>query len=137
MKNLSDVSFLIIKEWNNEEILSLYRDAGWLSETDTYDGITQLISSSFLFVVGVTKEPKRQTVAMGRIISDGVTGIIQDLVVTAENRAQGIGKKLLEFLIINGRKAGLKHIILSAEPNTEDFYLKSGFAKQNKIFMMV
>lgn len=130
------MSFKIIERWDSQDIIRLYRSAGWWEEWYDPAGIQPLITGSFIFVVGVHRETG-VAVAMGRILSDKVeVGIIQDLCVLQDLRGQGLGKGLLEFLIKEGKRAGLSSIFLVAEPGTRSFYEKSGFISDNGMIFL-
>ena len=131
----NEIIFEAVKEWDSESIVRLYRSAGWWSDAYDPGEISKLIRSSHFFVVGVMKDT-RQTIAMGRILSDYVkTAIIQDMCVLPEYKNHGIGEKLLSYLINIVQKAGEYSLILVAEPGTINFYQKSGFiADKNKFF---
>ena len=76
-----DIRIALVRSWDAEEIIALYRAGGWWK--DEYDPaeIPRLISGSFAFVVAAEKRSGR-AVGMGRVLSDGVSdAYIQDLVV--------------------------------------------------------
>ncbi|MDD1728938.1 MAG: GNAT family N-acetyltransferase [Methanospirillum sp.] len=121
------VAFQVVSSWDSADIIALYQSAGWWR--DWYDpaGIVPLIQGSFVFVVAVQQETGK-AVAMGRILSDRVaTGYIQDLCVLTELRGRHIGVGLLNFLIAEAKRRGISSLYLVAEPDTRDFYEKSGF----------
>lgn len=72
-----------------------------------------------------------QTIAMGRLIGDGLYYLIVDVIVKPEFQGQGIGSniinKLLDYVdnrtVIGGRAS----VQLIAESGKEDFYVKKGF----------
>lgn len=128
--------FRNVREWITQDIVELYRSAGWWEEYYDPAGIQPLIQGSFIFVVGISTETGR-AVAMGRIISDRVrTGYIHDLCVLKEMRGNRIGTRLLQFLILTGRNAGLTSLHLVAEPGTSSFYEKSGFLCENGLIFL-
>ena len=130
------IQFKTVQEWNSQEIVRLYRSAGWWEERYDPAGISSLITGSFIFVVGV-HQVTGEAIAMGRILSDGIRlGIIQDLCVLDSLRGKGIGKELLDFLIQEGKRAGLQSIHLVAEPGTRSFYEKSGFISDSDLIFL-
>jgi GNAT superfamily N-acetyltransferase len=133
---MKEVIFNAVTEWEPESIINLYRSAGWWAEEYNPEEIPYLIKSSFRFVVGFFSEGK-ETIAMGRILSDTVsTAIIQDMCVLDTYRNLGIGERLLSYLVNLAREAGNYSIYLVAEPETSGFYEKSGFIPyKNKIFI--
>ena len=75
---------LLVRNWDTEEIRSLYREAGWWKEEWDPAHLSLLISGSLAFAVAVDHESGR-AVAMGRVISDGSSdAYIQDMVVKSE-----------------------------------------------------
>jgi len=117
-----------VRAWDSEEIVSLYRSAGWWKEgRDEPSEIGALIRGSLVFVVAVDRATGK-TVGMGRAISDGVSdAYIQDLVVLPEYRGRGIGKAILRRILAACRKKGISWIGLIAEGGTGDFYRPHGF----------
>jgi GNAT superfamily N-acetyltransferase len=132
-----DLHFIITDQWDVSSIVALYTDAGWWKAEYDPQQVPGLIQASFRFCVGIFRKTG-ETVAMGRIISDGITtAIIQDMCVLKKYRGQGIGHQLLSVLIATAQKAGLSRIVLVAEPGTVPFYEKSQFiADKNKIFLL-
>jgi GNAT superfamily N-acetyltransferase len=127
--NPDDISVTLVRSWDPEEIVALYRAGGWWK--DEYDPaeIPRLISSSFAFVVATDTKSGR-AVGMGRAISDGVSdAYIQDLVVLPEYRRRDLGTAIVSLLVARCRDAGITWIALVAEPGSENFYLPLGFAR--------
>ena len=127
--NPDDISVSLVRSWDAEEIVTLYRAGGWWK--DEYDPaeIPQLIGGSFAFVVASDKKSGR-AVGMGRAISDGVSdAYIQDPVVLPEFRRQVLGTAMVSLLITRCREAGISWIALVAEPGSENFYVPLGFAR--------
>lgn len=121
------IQFLIVQEWPSDEIVDLYRAAGWWKDEYDPSEIPRLMRGSYIFVVGIDRSSGK-AVAMGRILSDNVkTGYIQDLCVHTDMRGQKIGKALLNYLVQSGMNAGLKYLFLIAEPDTNSFYERAGF----------
>lgn len=122
-----DIEIKFVDNWPENEIVELYKAGGWWKESYDSSGIKSLIDGSFAFAVAVDKKSGK-AVAMGRIISDGVSdAYIQDLVVLPEYRGLGIGKKLADALLKYCLSKGLLWIGLIAEPNQDGFYTTLGF----------
>ena len=127
----SEISIQLVKSWDGEEIVGLYRAGGWWKEEYSAAGIPALIRGSFLFAVAV-HTTSNKAVGMGRVISDGVSdGYIQDLVVLPSCRGTGVGRQIVQALVDGCTKAGVTWIGLVAEPETEEFYKPLGFALMN------
>jgi ribosomal protein S18 acetylase RimI-like enzyme len=127
--NPDDISVALVRSWDPEEIVALYRAGGWWK--DEYDPaeIPRLIGGSFAFVVATDTKIGR-AVGMGRAISDGVSdAYIQDLVVLPEYRRRDLGTAMVSLLVARCREAGISWIALVAEPGSENFYVPLGFAR--------
>lgn len=117
----------LVRSWKEEEIVELYRSAGWWKEGMDQTRVNDLIRGSFLFAVAIDITTGR-AVGMGRVISDGVAdAYIQDLVVLANWRDLGVGGMILKSLLEECRIRKIAWIGLIAEPEKEDFYSTLGF----------
>ena len=131
------VRFKRVFSWDPDDIVALYRSAGWWEDRYDPGGIEPLIAGSQIFVVGIS-EKTGKAVAMGRILSDQVqTGYVHDLCVLDDFRGQGVGTSLLTYLIGEGRDAGIRSLFLVAEPDTSGFYKKSGFINQKGLIFLI
>lgn len=108
----------------------LYRQAGWWQKNDqTADGnswIDSLVRGSYRFAGAFAGA---EMVGMGRALSDGISdAYIQDVTVLRSFRGRGIGAAIIRHLC---RELGACHINwigLVAEPGTQAFYRRLGFA---------
>ncbi|MDQ1261592.1 MAG: aralkylamine N-acetyltransferase [Euryarchaeota archaeon] len=117
----------LVRFWHEEEIVDLYRAAGWWKEEMDASRINDLIQGSFLFAVAIDISTGR-AVGMGRVISDGIAdAYIQDLVVQGDKRSWGVGTMILAKLLEECRILKITWIGLIAEPGKEDFYRSLGF----------
>ena len=117
-----------VTSWDTDEILALYRSAGWWHDgEDDPAEISGIIRGSLVFIVAVDRKSGK-AVGMGRAISDGVSdAYIQDLVVLPEYRGRGIGKAILLCILEACRERGIGWIALIAEGGSGDFYRGLGF----------
>ena len=117
-----------VTSWSTDEILALYRSAGWWHDgEDDPSQIPGIIRGSLVFIVAVDRESGK-AVGMGRAISDGVSdAYIQDMVVLPGYRGRGIGKAILGKILQACREHGIGWIALIAEGGTGDFYRGLGF----------
>ena len=117
-----------VTSWDTDEILALYRSAGWWHDgEDDPAEIPGIIRGSLVFIVALDRGSGR-AVGMGRGISDGVSdAYIQDLVVLPGYRGRGIGKAILRSILAACRERGIGWIALIAEGGTGDFYRGLGF----------
>ncbi|MFA5102532.1 MAG: GNAT family N-acetyltransferase [Candidatus Thermoplasmatota archaeon] len=123
----NQIEIRLVPSWPVDEIVQLYRSAGWWKDTYTTIGIPQLIQGSYAFAVAIDQNTGI-AIGMGRAISDGVSdAYIQDLVVLPSYRGQGIGKKIVHTLIDACLTHGITWIGLIAEPGSSTFYTTLGF----------
>lgn len=118
----------LIKTVNKDDIIQLYKDAGWWEDGYEKDisFISKIVSDSFLFA-GAFDDTDRM-IGMGRVLSDGCSdAYIQDVTVLKSYRKQGIGGKIIKFLVIELQKSDIDWIGLVGEPGTKSFYEKLGF----------
>ena len=132
-----DTDIKFIDNWSKEDIVALYKSAGWWKESYDPSAIKQLITGSFAFAVAVNPSSGK-AIGMGRIISDGVSdAYIQDLVVLPEYRGQGIGKQLVNALLDRCLSKGMTWIGLISEPGQDGFYSSIGFKTMNNHIPMI
>ena len=59
-----------------------------------------------------------------------ILGIIEDVAVNEKYRGKGVGKKLVERLILIGKQKNCDKIVLSSSDKNSKFYEKIGFKKK-------
>jgi ribosomal protein S18 acetylase RimI-like enzyme len=127
----------IVQEWNTEDIVTLYRSAGWWKDDWSHSEIPALIKGSHHFVVAVD-EITGAAVGMGRTLSDGISdAYIQDVVVLKEYRRCYIGIQIVELLTKLCADEGILWIGLISEPGTLPFYKKIGFEPMEQYIPMI
>jgi spermidine synthase len=127
----------LVDEVNEKDFINLYKDAGWW--LDEYDKdisfIQPLVKGSFLFAVAF--DDNMRIIAMARAISDGVSdAYIQDVVVLKSYRNNGIGVKIINFILQKLQEHGVDWVALIAEPGTESFYNNLNFQKMPNFIPM-
>ena len=136
MKN-QGTGIKLVDNWSKEDIVALYKSAGWWKESFDPLAIKQLIVGSFAFAVAVNPSTGK-AIGMGRIISDGASdAYIQDIVVLPEYRGQGIGKQLVKTLLDCCLSKGITWIGLISEPGQDGFYSSLGFKTMNNHVPMI
>jgi aralkylamine N-acetyltransferase len=124
---MKDVEYEAVSSAPLEEIIELYKSAGWWQESpEARAVIPSMIRGSFCFMVARSLEGR--IIGMARVISDGSSdAYIQDVVVLDKLRGQGIGRELVRRLtqVCVARKIGW--IGLVAEPGTQGLYEELGF----------
>ena len=110
-----------------EQIKQLYLSNGWIDAADgsAEDLILKIVSHTFCFAVA---RDGTRIIGMGRSLSDGVSdAYIQDVTVSIDYRKQGIGGRIISFLVENLHAQGIGWIGLISEPGYENFYTEQGF----------
>ena len=59
-----------------------------------------------------------------------ILGVIEDVAVNEKYRGKGVGKKLVERLILIGKQKNCDKIVLSSSEQNSKFYEKIGFKKK-------
>lgn len=124
---LSAVTIRIIKEAPREDLIRLYKEAGWwkLSYDTAPEFLDDIVKDSAVFVGAFLG---KKLIGMGRALSDLASdAYIQDVAVLKAYRGRGIGKKIINALIEILKEAGVDWIGLIAEPGTTSFYAELGF----------
>ena len=109
---------------NKDQILNLYKDAGWTGYTDEPEKLLKGIEGSLKVW---TLWDENILVGLARVVGDGCTIIyLQDLLILKTYQGQGLGSRLLK-LILNEYK-DVRQFILLTEQGQENinFYKKNG-----------
>jgi aralkylamine N-acetyltransferase len=131
------IEIRLINSWPAEEIVALYKAAGWWKDTYDKAGIPQLIKGSFAFAVAIDQQ-KGNAIGMGRVLSDGVSdAYIQDVVILPAYRGKNLGKKLVQTLVDHCHSRGILWIGLIAEPGSSQFYTTLGFKPMDNFIPML
>ncbi len=109
-----------------QEYISLRSSVGW--NNIAKEQIIQSLSRS-TYDIKVMNE--NRTIAMGRMIGDGMYYLIVDIVVRPEFQENGIGSTIIDLLLKyvdeNTPIGGRSSVQLIAEQGKETFYIKKGF----------
>lgn len=133
---MSEITYKIIEKADLNQLVKLYRTAGWWSEkNDNVSFLEQLVKNSFLFAGAYDGE---LLIGMGRSISDGVSdSYIQDVTVLPQYRNRGIGSQIIRTLVDELKSRGINWIGLIGEPGTEHFYQELGFNRMKDYIPML
>lgn len=132
-----DFKIKITKNINIDQMITLYKEAGWLDNENDRDSshFQSIVAGSFKFAAVFLNE---DLVGMGRALSDQVSdAYIQDVVVLKKYRGFGLGKKIIEELVKELKKSDIRWIGLIAEPGTTPFYEKLGFEPMKNYIPMI
>lgn len=124
---MEPVTYDFAKDAPVEDVLALYRSAGWWDEgKDASSSIPAAIRGSLEVVLART--PDGRVIGMGRALSDGASDAwIQDIVVLPAWRGRGIGREIVARLARRCRERGIGWVGLVAVPGTSRFYASLGF----------
>lgn len=109
-----------------EDYISLRSSVGWNNFAE--EQASKAIGNSLYSVVVLENN---DSIAMGRLIGDGMYYLIADVVVKPEFQGIGIGSKIVDMLLAYVDKetpiGGRSSVQLIAEQGKENFYIKKGF----------
>ena len=72
-----------------------------------------------------------RAVGTGRLLPDGHIG---RMAVLKQSRSLGVGGVILERLVEEARRRGMKEVVLSAQTHALGFYRRHGFIEEGKAF---
>jgi spermidine synthase len=110
-----------------EQIHKMYEANGWIEAGDGDISllIKMIVSRTYCFAIA---RDNGTVIGMGRGISDSVSdAYIQDVTVLPEYRKQGIGGRIVRFLVDTMQADGIHWIGLISVPGQQDFYRGLGF----------
>ncbi len=106
-----------------EQVIALYREAGWIAPDAGTEFVPAMLKNSFLIAAAYDGG---RLVGMMRALSDGVSdAYILDLIVTREYRKHGLGRQILDTLTGALKSRGIDWIVCIGAPGTETFYQKT------------
>jgi spermidine synthase len=128
--NLDEIEIKIIETADRSAVKKLYQQAGWWEQSDEtgddFSWIDALVKQSYCFA-GAFRGG--EMIGMGRALSDGVSdAYIQDVVVFEKFRGRGIGAAIIKKIVFFLKSRRIGWIGLIAEPGTQKFYQRLGFA---------
>jgi len=125
-----DITYKIVQSLPTEELLSLYKDAGWSAYVSKPEILRKAIANSTLVY---TAYHENTLVGLIRVVSDQHTILyIQDILVKKDYKRKGIGTHLMRFIL--KKYAKIRQIVLLTDdsPETRLFYESLGFLSCDK-----
>lgn len=113
------------------EVLALFKSVGWSMYTCDPAGLERALTRS-LIVLGAYEG--KQLVGLIRAVGDGETILfIQDLLVLPEYQLRGIGKQLIEALLVRFPEVRQRVLLTDDDPKMRSFYKAAGFVESQQV----
>ena len=119
----------IIDNLNNKQKKELHAfyQKEWWSNDRTLEDIEFILKHSSFYIGLVDDNDK--LLAFARILTDYFQfAYVYDVIVAEENRERGLGKKLMEAIIIHPALRNIKNIELVCRREKQSFYEQFGFS---------
>jgi predicted GNAT family N-acyltransferase len=107
------------------DLMELYRHEWWTNQRRDED-VARMLQHTDL-VVGVCSDDGR-LVGFTRVLTDRVfKAVIFDVIVARDHRGDGLGKRLIDYVLDHPMVAAVRHVELYCKPEMIPFYRKWGF----------
>ena len=119
------------KEYNEEEILRLYKAVGWTAYTENIAALREGYQNSMLTLAAYEGE---ELLGIIRAVGDGATIVfVQDILVFPERQRQGIGTALLKAVLEKYQSVRQIELVTDNTPKTIAFYKSLGFYEMSEM----
>jgi len=119
------------KNYNEHEILDLYRSVGWINYTNHPEMLRNAFAHSLKVYAAFIKDKLAGVI---RIVGDGYSVIfIQDILIFPEYQRNGIGTALLKHVLDEYQHVYQKHLLTENSERTIQFYKSLGFMMDTEI----
>ena len=119
------------KEYNEEEILRLYKAVGWTAYTENIAASRKGYQNSMLTLAAYEGE---ELLGIIRAVGDGATIVfVQDTLVFPERQRQGIGTALLKAVLEKYQSVRQIELVTDNTPKTIAFYKSLGFYEMSEM----
>jgi len=119
------------KQYNEEEILRLYKAVGWTAYTVHVATLREGFQNSMLTLGAYEGE---ELVGIIRTVGDGATIVfVQDILVLPERQGQGIGTALLRAVLKRYQNVRQIELVTDNTPKTIAFYKSLGFCEMSEM----
>lgn len=134
--NFRKINFLDYDK-NILELLNQLSIIGEVSRDNFNDFINKINNNDNIHIFVAENENKNKIIAHGTIIfenklihSNGKVAHIEDIVIDKDERKNGLGKELINYLINFSKENNCYKIILDCKEELYNFYSKCGFEKK-------
>lgn len=111
--------------YNEEEIVGLYSDAGWIAYTKDTESLKKGFENSLLILGAYDGD---DLMGIVRVVGDGHTIVfVQDILVYNRYRRQGVGTALLKAVLERYRDVRQIELVTDDTDKTKAFYGSVGF----------
>lgn len=112
-----------------DDLHSLYQQEWW-TRGRSLDDLLCMLGNTPLIVAFADDETGR-LLAFARVLTDFVyKGLILDVIVAADQRGTGLGRKLMEAVINHPHLKAVQHLELYCRPELLPFYQQWGFTAE-------
>ena len=111
--------------FNEDEILPLYSQVGWIAYTENKESLRKGFEHSLLVLAAYENE---DLLGIIRVVGDGYTVVfVQDLLVFPDQQRQGVGKALLRAVLDRYPDVRQIQLVTDRTEKTMAFYQAMGF----------
>lgn len=119
------------KNYNEAEILRLYRSVGWTAYTERPKALRRGFENSMLTLAAYDGE---QLLGIIRTVGDGNTIVfVQDILVFPEHQRRGVGSALLRAVLERYSHVRQIELVTDDTPKTIAFYKSMGFRPMSEL----
>ena len=117
--------------YNEEEIVGLYSDAGWIAYTKDTDSLKNGYENSLLILGAYDGD---DLMGIVRVVGDGYTIVfVQDILVYKRYQRQGVGTALLKAVLERYKNVRQIELVTDNTEKTIAFYNSVGFRQLSDI----
>lgn len=122
---MSSIRYQVESKVDQKDLLDLYGNANWTLYTEKPEKLEKAVSQSLRVI---TARSGNELVGLIRAVGDGLTIVyIQDILVHTDYKRQGIGSKLIEFLMSEFPDVRQNVLLTDDTAETRGFYETLGF----------
>jgi predicted GNAT family N-acyltransferase len=116
-----------LDERHVRELHALYQGEWW-TRGRSLDDVRRVVEHSGL-VFAISDQADDRLLAFARVLTDRVfKALIFDVIVAPDRRAEGLGRRLMDFIVAHPNLESVRHIELYCLPEVVPFYEKWGFS---------
>ena len=118
-------------KYNDEEILRLYTEVGWVAYTQDMESLKKGYMNSLLVLAAYEGD---ELLGLIRVVGDGTTVIlIQDILVFPDKQRSGVGTALLKEVLERYSNVRQVELVTDNTPKTIAFYKSLGLREFSEI----